>query len=106
LRKLQITFNLLPPDVLKDCLPEEEALKVLQYKISVLEVEDPFDRLHRQERVARGCSREMLEVIRKVQGLLYERYLRTGYRGFDLTTANLDKADWEAEADEDKVAPR
>jgi len=84
LELLQITFALLPPDIRSKMRDEEERLdEIIDHCRNVKDI-DFFQTALLKNRTARGFLPEIRDMLGKTQKLLYDYYLRAGYRGLDL----------------------
>jgi len=81
---LQITFTLLPPDIRSKMQNEEQRLhKIINYCSNVTG-NSFFQTALLRNRTAKRFLPEIRVMLGKTQKLLYDYYLRAGYRGLDL----------------------
>jgi len=81
---LQICFTLLPPDIRSKLQNEEQRLdKIINHCKNVKDI-DFYTTQLRMNRTAKSFLPEMRDMLGKIQKLLYDYYLRAGYRGLDL----------------------
>jgi hypothetical protein len=84
MESLQICFTLLPPDIRSKMESEEQRLdKIIQY-CSNVEGNSFFQTQLLRNRTAKRFLPEIRGMLGKTQKLLYDYYLRAGYRGLDL----------------------
>lgn len=84
LELLQITFYLLPPDIRSKMHDEEERLDKIIDHCRNVKGTSFFQTMQLKNRTAKGFLPEIRGMLGKTQKLLYDYYLRAGYRGLDL----------------------
>jgi len=84
MESLQICFTLLPPDIRSKMQNEEQRLdKTIGYCSNVKDTSF-FQTAILRNKTAKQFLPEIREIIGKIQKILYDYYLRAGYRGLDL----------------------
>jgi hypothetical protein len=84
MESLELCFTLLPPDIRSKMQSEEERLgKMISYCYNVKGV-DFYTTMVSKNRAAKQFLPEIRGMLGKTQKLLYDYYLRAGYRGLDL----------------------
>jgi len=82
---LQVTFPLLPPVIRSKLEAEENRVKqIIKQCLSVTGV-DLFTTQLAQNKQARNYLPEIQEMLGKIQKLMFNYYLETGYRGLDIS---------------------
>jgi len=84
LESLQICFVLLPPDIRSKMQNEEQRLDKIIGHCSNVKGTSFFTTAVLRNRTAKGFLPEIRDMLGKTQKLLYDYYLRAGYRGLDL----------------------
>jgi len=84
---MQNCFRLLPPDIRRDMKREEEEVEKIIHVYASINDPDLLRRSLLMRTRARKHLPCLLEILSEINRLLYERYLRTGYKGLDLAEA-------------------
>jgi len=84
LELLQICFVLLPPDIRAKMQNEEQRLDKIIGHCSNVKDTSFFTTAVLRNRTAKQFLPEIRDMLGKTQKLLYDYYLRAGYRGLDL----------------------
>ena len=98
--RLQIAFRLLPPDIRHDLHEEEKKLDAIVEACTKKTITDFYRRLLAQHKTAAQSKPELLKIVSAVSELLYQRYLKTGFKGVDLSKIPVFTPDFEQEPDE------
>jgi len=86
-QRLRIAFLLLPPDIRRDLKKEELEVQAIITAYSKTGIPDPTLHFVTQHKKARRFLPRLREILGNINKLLFDRYLRTGYRGLDLSSA-------------------
>lgn len=84
MESLELCFTLLPPDIRSKMQKEEQRLSKIIGHCSNVEGTSFFSTALLRNRTAKQFLPEIRVMLGKTQKLLYDYYLRAGYRGLDL----------------------
>jgi len=103
LRLLKLVFELLPPDIKKKLKDERTVIGEYTQIVNQASGVDFFTTHVSRLRVARAMTFQLSQILGKIQGLLYDSYLRTGYRGLNLNleTETLETAEEPEKSEEE-----
>ena len=85
MRLLKLTFELLPPEVKTKLEKEKQILNQYSEAIQQVTTNDFFTTHVARHRIAKRMVYQFSQILGKIQDLLYDYYLRTGYRGINLS---------------------